>query len=192
MSFDITLDDKVTTALDQLAQRLAGINEVIGESGQRVLMDHLAAKEADAASHKTARRLGAEPTGVFSDMARSLSRSMSGATATVSINHLAARLHYFGGTITPQRSKYLTIPVAAEAYGKSLGAGDFSGPLKWLFGRKGPYAVAKASAPENILFILAKSATIPKMPTLLPDESTWITGILDTVLDALGLEAANG
>ena len=97
-----------------------------------------------------------------------------------------------GGTVKPVNKKYLTIPVSAAAYGKGLGAGDFSGNLLWLFGKKGPYAVALKSKPEEILFILAKSANIPKNETLLPDDATWITSILATVSDALGLEAANG
>lgn len=192
MSFELSLNDQVSDALDELKERIEGIASVVGESAQLVLMEHLAAKDASGASHKTAQKLGAEPSGLYADFARAISHAIGTDDVTLSIDHAAAAMHYYGGTVKPVNKKYLTIPVSGAAYGKSLGAGDFTDNLKWLYGRKGPYAVALASKPDEILFILAKSATIPKNPDLLPDDATWISSILDTVSDALGLEAANG
>jgi len=192
MSFELDLNDQVSGALDALKERIEGIASVVGESAQLVLMEHLAAKDGSGSSHKTAKKLGAEPSGLYADFARALSHTLGSDQVTLSIDHAAAAMHYYGGTVKPVNHKYLTIPKAAAAYGKSLGAGAFTDNLEWLYGRKGPYAVALKSKPEEILFILAKSATIAKNETLLPDDATWISSILDTVSDAIGLEAANG
>ncbi len=192
MSFEIELNDQISDTLDALKERIEGVASVVGESAQLVLMEHLAKKDADSGSHKSARELGAEPSGLYADMARSLSHSLGSDQVTLTIDHVAAAMHYYGGTVKPVNYKHLAIPVSAESYNKGLKA-DYSGQnLLWLFGKNGPWGVALKSKPEEILFVLAKSANIPKNETLLPDDATWITSILSTVSDALGLEAANG
>lgn len=183
------MKDEVSASLDRLKERLEGVASVVGESAQLVLTNHLAAKEASGSSHKTASKLGAEPSGLYADMARAISHSIGTDQVTLSINHVAAAQRYYGGTITPKKRKYLTIPVSASAYGKGLGAGDFTGNLLWLFGKNGPYGVALKSNPEELLFILAKSVTQPADSTVLPDEAPWTSRILDTVASALGLES---
>lgn len=96
--------------------------EAIGEAGVMALNRHLSDKEQDPASHATAQRLGAQPQGIYADMARSLSHERTTTGVTLTIHHRAAAQRYFGGTIEPGPGKsYLTIPAIAEAYGVRAG-----------------------------------------------------------------------
>jgi len=190
MSIDIRVNDKALQEfLDRIEEQLEEITPVIGEAAQLELTKHLADKDRKASSHRTAARLGANPSGLYADLARALTYRATSTGVTLSINHPAAAQRYYGGIIKPVNAKYLTIPVAPESYGKALGAGDFTEQIVFLFGpgRK-PYAAARASDPSYILYILAEQVDQPADPTVLPTDADFTTAILNTLSDALELE----
>jgi hypothetical protein len=87
-------------------------------------------------------------------------------------------------TIRPKKSKYLTIPVAKDSYGKR--AGEFGGNL--IFLRVGPKKQAvlarrqkstDESKPLEVLYILARESKIPEDRNLIPFEA-----LADEALDS--------
>ena len=188
MSLSIQVDDSaVLAALNAIESAVENIEPVAAEAAQLHLMEHLAAK--DAGPHKTASRLGAEPSGLYADFARALTYTTAPGQVDLAINHAAAPQRFYGGIIKPVNSKYLTIPVAKESYGKSLGAGDFTDKIIFLFGKdRKPYGAALESDPSHLLYILTKSVTQSADPTVLPSDADLTANILQTLSDALDLE----
>jgi hypothetical protein len=87
-------------------------------------------------------------------------------------------------TIRPKKSKYLTIPVTKDSYGKR--AGEFGGNL--IFLRVGPKKQAvlarrqkdtRADKPLEVLYILAKESRIPEDRNLIPFDA-----LADEALDS--------
>lgn len=155
--------------------------------------------------HKTARRLGAEPTGilVFNQVypptsrtgaeimayrygAKSVELSVSGIPF---LNRAYGELH-----IVPKRAHALTIPISKEAYGKSAGELERDGwhlftkkrgrgvraeSLGILFGKR------TASGRAVPLFKLARSVTLPQDAKLLPSSEmigAWAADALERSL----------
>jgi hypothetical protein len=192
LTIDIT--DTVTRDLSQFADNLntEALKAAAGGSVKRLLQDHF--QNLDTRGNK----LDGRRTHYFADAARSISYETDPDGVTISIHQLGIGLHYFGGTITPVNTKYLTIPARSEAHGRR--AGEFNN-LEILWGRKGPYALAERQSQEikirkrkgqtklyqgaerggAIFFWLVKSATIkPNEETLPPEEE-----IMDTAIQAM-------
>lgn len=90
----------------------------IGLAAVRALKDHLVHVE-QTDHHRTAAELGANPTGLYGDMAQSTAYEVNDGGVAVSIHHRAARQRIEGGPIMPgPGKKYLTIPARREAYGR--------------------------------------------------------------------------
>lgn len=200
----ITIRDTATPVLDRLAvaMRRETYKPAVGQAGVRVLMDHLKDKNADQSSHSTANQLQARPSGLYADFARALSYSRSATGVVVSINHVAARQRYHGGTIKPVNAKMLTIPASAKSYGRS--AGEFSN-LFVMSGKQGPFALAERESTDisiskdrrkgrsgmrvkagfqrggGIMFWLVRSVTQQPDDTVLPAEDALISGIMSAL-----------
>ena len=189
MSFDVQIDaDEVLQELDRIKVALEDINPVIGEAAKLRLMDHLTDKNASSTSHKTATRLGANPSQLYAEFVKAITYDENSDQVVVSINHNAARQRYFGGDIYPVNKTYLTIPITAESYGKTIDDFAHTDSLKWFFGKnRKPYAVGRASEPTRKLFILTTHVHQDGDKTILPDDDTWAGSILETVLNALDL-----
>lgn len=86
--------------------------------------------------------LGGQRTHFYADAARGTQFTVVTDGVVVSINQVGIRQRILGGTITPQKAKYLTIPARAEAHGKR--ASEFN-DLVVVYGRSGePVALARA------------------------------------------------
>lgn len=90
-----------------------------GRGVRRLLMDYLAGLDSTRAN-----AAGGKRTHFYASAARNISYDVDADGATVRIHQLGIAQRYYGGTITPINSKYLTIPVDPEAYGRKAGEFD--------------------------------------------------------------------
>ncbi len=167
----------VASALASAAYRPA-----VGEAAKLVLTDHLAAKNNDGSSHKTASRLGAQQQNLYAQFVRATSWSNLASGIRLSISHAAARQRIEGGTITPVNGKYLTIPAIAGAYGKR--ARECGTILKFLFRRISGEARPVALISEqtgSIWYWLVKSVTQAGDDTVLPTDQQFVDGVTNSL-----------
>ena len=161
-----------TPQLDGLVKRLSPAQrpelnrEIAAEVGETV-RDHL--RDYALSHHRTANRLGARPTGNLED---AKVEAMGGATgATVTVAALGIRRALGPLEIRPKGKSALTIPVAAIAYGRSVGYLKARGVE--IFRPKGKNYLATTEGKEVLpLYILAKRATLKHEPDLLPTRDT--------------------
>lgn len=181
--------------------RLIGL---FGEAVQGAVQDNL-----NALDESSPNKMGGERTHWYAQAADSTVLEIEGDTAVISVTQIGAALRYYGGVVeaganassySGQPTRFLTIPASPESYGKR--AADM-GPLKVLWGRNGPYALARdfggrneqsraerAAAGYNgpgrgfgagdteILYWLKESVVIPADSRLLPTS--------DAMYDAIG------
>lgn len=200
--YGISIRDTASPFLKRLASDsiTKDLLPAIGDAGKRVLVDHYTTKQADPASHASAGRLGARPSGLFADFARSTSWAENSTGVELSVNHVAARQRYLGGTIKPINSKYLTIPANSHAYGRR--AREVGVTLKFMFapdptsGRMRPALVApdavtkptgkarkdgtrreRTIRPSGVYYWLVRQARQNPDPTVLPTDNDLFKGI---------------
>lgn len=125
------------TAVNRAIQP-AAVLPIIGRSANNTIREHLVDLNKTRPN-----QLGGKRTQFYGQAARSTQFQVVGDSAIVSINQVGIAQRYYGGTIRPRSSKYLTIPVAPEAYGHR--ASEFN--LELVFG-KGGQPVALATIPE--------------------------------------------
>lgn len=142
------------------------------------------------------------------DLTKSLSYNVAGNRVLVGTNLVYARIHQYGGRVTPKKAKALTIPVHPKAYGKR--ASDFPdllyipgadkatgtvGRLVMVKGRKthGGRAMSRKGVELTTYFVLRTSVRIPPRPFLqvLPEDSRRIDRITERYL-ATGQTGAGG
>lgn len=185
MSLGVAIDikDTVRPALDRVngALRPEQLNRVIGRAAVNVYRRHLF-----AINRERPNQLGGRRTNFYSQAARGTSFTLAPDGVTVSIASAGIAQRYYGGTIRPKASKWLTIPAHPAAHGKR--AREFE--LQVVFGEGGkPIALATKTtkvkervrnekgrmvtrlavrAFGEIMFWLRKSATQAPDPTVLP------------------------
>lgn len=186
MTIEITIEtNQSTPALAALVASLedpTGLHVAMAARGERLMRDYLRA--IAPGRHATANRLGARPTGILEKAAESPEGrgSVDGATVTIRPGEVLSRT--FGEvTIRPTGGKrYLTIPVAAEAYGRR--AREFD-DLKFI--RIGPQQIpvlARRMANGNMVvyYALAREVKQKQDRTLLPSDDA----ILEEMESAAG------
>jgi len=150
------------------AMQLEAIGPIIGRSANNTIREHLF-----GLNQSRPNALGGRRTQYYAQAARGTQFQFSGDTVIVSINQIGIAQRYYGGTIKPKTSKYLTIPVHPAAYGHR--AREFD--LELVFGRGGqPYALAtkaggkgkNAHSVGEIYYRLVKSVTQQANPEVLP------------------------
>ncbi len=129
MSFAIALTatDEATPILRSLIAGLedpTGLHAEIAAEAEALTRDYI--RSIAPSRHKTAESLGAKPTGYLERAAEGVtSRGESDAAVVALGGDVAGFARAFGDvTITPKKSKYLTIPAKAAAYGKRAGEID--------------------------------------------------------------------
>ena len=182
---DISVDVR-TPQLDGIIERLspssrpALFSELASEISETV-RDHLRAYALS--HHKTARGLGAKPTGNLEDAKVDATSGTEGATVTVAA--LGIRRALGPLTITPKNKSALTIPVAAIAYGRSVEYLKAHGIN--VFRPKGKNYLAYKENPKSqfstVIYILAKRATLKHEPDLLPSHATLSANALAAARD---------
>jgi hypothetical protein len=178
----ITLTIK-TTGPDQAASAASklrspeGMHARMAGAAERFLKDF--GRETSKTEHNTANRLGATPTGHLADAYERVESSSNATAASLWVPGASRLRAAFGAyTVTPTGGrKFLTIPVAAEAYGRR--AKEFTGLRFMLVGpKKTPIlGMPQGQGRMTTYYLLVKSATIPEDAGLIP-------------FDDLGAEAA--
>lgn len=194
LAVNVAVSDSATPALHALHEALTDKSELhaymasSGEAGTRQYLRGIAPH-----THTTAERLGASPTNYLLKRAELTESSHSADKATVTVNGAIFQRALGPVTVTARRSKWLTIPGTAEAYGKS--AREFNDLRVQFFG-KGLMGLVKAEQSNvgtraragfdterntrrppllnagrgDVYFWLKKSVVLPHDRTLLPDE----------------------
>jgi hypothetical protein len=112
------------------------LNPPIGRAVVNVFKRHLFGLDRSRANV-----LGGERTHFYADAARGTHFDVLPDGVLVSVSQVGFRQRVLGGTITPKKAKFLTIPARAESYGKR--ASEFN-DLEIVFGRGGqPVALAR-------------------------------------------------
>ena len=131
MSLTVTIDigGGMKEALADLQgglQDKAGLNARIAGESEKWIKGPGVAGRISAEQHRTAERLGANPTGHLADAYQAIESQSDEASARLLIPSGSRLRAAFGAyTITPGAGKkFLTIPVAAEAYGHRAGEFD--------------------------------------------------------------------
>lgn len=167
----------------------------VGIAAVRALKDHLVHVE-QTDPHRSATALGANPSGLYGDMAQSTVFETNAEGVAVSINHRAARQRIDGGTILPgPGKKYLTIPARREAYGRR--AATVGVPLQFGFApdpnRGGALRRALVAArapsggsvtsrePPGAYFWLIRSAEQAGDPTLIPTPDSLFSAMFEAL-----------
>lgn len=178
--------DTATPALQRMAAAVqpGRLQAIIGRSAANTYKQHLL-----GLNQTRANALGGPRTNFYAAAARGTSFRVVGDDVVVSISSVGIRQRYFGGTIKPKTTKYLTIPAIPEAHGKR--ASEFQG-LRFAIvpdeqGRQRPALVQGAQTlirgrrskggvrfraigeiRERVVFWLARSVTQQPDPTVLP------------------------
>ena len=114
--------------------------------------------------HATANRLGAAPTGHFEQTGITLTAAPNDAHVRLTLPGLARAFRPL--VIRPRRAKALTLPIAAEAYGKKVSELKRSG---WaLFQAKGVLMGKSPAGSLRPLYALKTSVRLRQDRTLLP------------------------
>lgn len=173
MSLTISIDVSGTAAeeLQDIRTRLAdggNIHAAMAGAAETFIKDF--GKDAASRRHDSANRLGARPTGHLAKAYADIESKSDASEATLLLPRASRLRAAFGGyTARPTGGrKYLTIPVAAEAYGKR--AGEIPGLVFMRVGPKKTPLLARPDADGGITtyYLLATKADIKEDPSLVP------------------------
>ncbi len=187
------------------------MRNIAGFEGQRTVREHLQGLDETRAN-----KLGGRRSHYYGSARRATEYFLDGDDVVISIAQVGMKLHYYGGTVeagkntsfaTGEPTKYLTIPAAPEAYGKTVR--DFPDlVVVWGAGRKpvglaigeeptgSLYAAVRGGrgalmvkatklVPGKVMFWLKQSVTLQPDPTILPSMETLGTNITDRVGKAI-------
>jgi hypothetical protein len=160
----IKITDTATPALRDLKANLrnASVRAVMGRAGSNTVKDHLFGLAATRRN-----KLGGKSTRFYARAARSTNFRLLGGGIRISVNQVGIAQRYYGGTIRPVTTKYLTIPARAMAHGKR--AGEFPN-LKVGFGRgrRVGFLYTQKGKQKTILFWLVKKVVQKADESVLP------------------------
>lgn len=175
MSLAATIDVSGEAQVRQMLAKLQGqltdrtiLHKSIAGYAETLTRQHLTVLAGTR--HKTASRLGAQPSGHLARAAESVISEGTDQAAVVSVVSPGLRRAFGPMTIVPRNgAKYLTIPAAAESYNRR--AGSFNDLRVQVF--KGGSLLAlvrdgKDGARAQVLYWLKKSVSQPQDRTLLP------------------------
>ena len=184
VTVSVTIEkDTASPALLALRQAITPerLAPIFGRSVSNTVRSHF-----DELEQSRPNKLGGERQHYYSGARQSTSFVVDGDVATVAVRQVGIRLRYFGvdvtagvntSSVTNAPTKYLTIPVTAEAYGHR--AADFP-DLVVVWGPNGPFGLARVTKGSlangekgstekwDILFMLVKKVTIEADETMLP------------------------
>jgi hypothetical protein len=137
--------------------------------------------------HTTATRLGATPTQYLLSKASSVEAIGSPGRVLLSVSGAIFKRTFQPVTVSAVNAKMLTIPVAAESYGKR--AGEFGKLFVYQSkGGSGPAFLAqKDGKTMKFLFLLKRSVVLPQDRGLLPSEEDLFRTVEQTADDQLVL-----
>ena len=193
MRMQLNISDDVTPFLTRLNAALSdrtGINASIAVQEEELFRTYVSA--VSSRRHQTANRLGATPTGHLERASQSIEGHGSADGVTVSFPRSTGLQRAFGDVvITPTRSKFITIPVHAAAYGKR--AREFGDLIALRVGSRGTLILARRLRGQETLetmYVLVKKVRQPQDRQLLPDDKAILQAAELGAKDYLGgLEA---
>lgn len=173
MTVSITISGPALDLLKEQRATLAsdGVKKAAGNGVRLLLMDYLGGLDSSRPN-----AVGGRRTHFYAQAARGITYDVTPDGAEVAIHQEGIAQRFYGGKIEPVNSKYLTIPVDPEAYGRR--AGEFDN-LTVQWGRsKGGKArpMFLTETPEDkktkgrIMYYLAESVEQDPDPTVLPDD----------------------
>lgn len=167
LSVKITVTDSATPALAAVGDSLKdrrGLNKSIAGSVEDITRAHI--RIAAQTRHTTATRLGAAPTNYLSKLSETIESHSDGVGVVMDVYGAIFRRVTGAVDVRPVTKKWLTIPAAAESYGRR--AGEFS-DLEFALNKGGESARLINSA-GKVLFWLKKQVTLPQDRGLLPSD----------------------
>jgi hypothetical protein len=171
LSLTVTTWGKSTPVLKLLRdtlEDLEDLNEFIALESEEMI--RLWILDAAEDRHDTAQNLGAEPTGYLSKAAEQTTSQSTPNGATVTVRVQIFNRGRGPVEVLPRRAKLLTVPMAAESYGKR--ARDFK-DLRIAKSKKGTLFLVRdkgtgKNKTSEKLFKLIPKATLPQDAGLLP------------------------
>lgn len=170
VTLNINADGLPTPLLEGIVRRLndpAALHAEMAGDAERFLKDTGA--EKSKTEHRTATTLGAKPTGHLEREYSRIEGTSTANSASLWIPGEGRLVAAFGThTVRPGPGKsFMTIPVAAEAYGKR--AREIPGLFFLRAGpKKTPLLARRDGERFTTYFLLVKESTIPGDPSLLP------------------------
>jgi hypothetical protein len=161
------LDTRELADLSARMQDSAGLHARIAGDAEIFVKER--GKVTAAGEHRSASRLGAIPTGHLSEAYEGIESISTAQSASLLVPGATRLRAAFGRyVITPKNgSKFLTIPVAREAYGKR--AGEFEDLFFMRAGpRKTPLLARDAGQGFQTMYFLTPKAEIPEDKNLIP------------------------
>jgi hypothetical protein len=181
MSLEVVLKDEVSEVVSVLAKLLDGEDET--------LLEAAAAGTAEAVrSHiekrnDTPNKLGGTRTNYWNDVAASTFYRVTAPDFTVGVDHVGAALHYYGGTVKPLQSKFLTIPADPIAHGRR--AREFGNLQPVMFGRNLGALIDAEQEEFTPIFWLVPEANIRADKSILPTDNDLVAAATAAAEDAL-------
>lgn len=193
-----TVIDFKDRATPDLARKISALQpeklaRVVGPKLRVVTRDHL--------KRNPRNKKGWPSTGFWEDAARSVTWESDAVSVTIRINKLGVSQRYYGGVIQAVTAKFLTIPISAQAYGKTVA--DFPGSFL-IRTPKGAYIVQyaggntakgkfkKQNATLEFLFKLKRSVKQEENRSVIPDAITYTAVALDAIADYFRQVKAGG
>lgn len=187
---EITLEFKGDTKLSQLEQEMKFPDKLEFADAVAANIEELTRKHISTAAqtrHKTAARLGATPTQYLLNKAASVEAIGAPGRVLLSVSGDIFKRTFSPVTVSAVNAKMLTIPVAAESYGKR--AGEFVDLFVYKSkGGTGPAFLARRDGKTmKFLFLLKRSVVLPQDRGLLPGEEDFFKSVEQTADDHLEL-----
>lgn len=180
LNIEITISDKATPKLkalfevldlDEQMQFMAGL----ADDFEILTREHIT--QASRTRHKTSSRLGATPTGYLEKIATSAEGvSGVGSPGLVTLTLQGEIFKRAFGPVTVKKSdKLLTIPIAAESYGRRAAE---MGPMFRIKSRKGNLLLVQRDPDDQKklkpLYVLKDEVTLPQDRGLLPSDQAFL------------------
>lgn len=169
---------RMALLVSETIQDKAGLHERIAADAL-MFVKELGASKSEG-EHRTADRLGGKRTGHLERAFRGIEAENDESSARLLVPGASRLRAAFGAyTLTPKNSKYLTLPISAEAYGRR--AGEFE-DLFPITSKKGNLLLVRKAEGGGIepMYFLTTSVDIPEDSTLIPFEEIY-EGAADSV-----------
>lgn len=180
MTLDITINDQATPKLKALFAALDLDEQVQFMAGLAADFEILTREHITKASktrHKSAARLGATQTGYLEKIAT----SAEGVRGEGAPGQVTLRLQgdifkrAFGEVTVKKKDKWLTIPIAAQSYGRRAAE---MGPMFRIKSRKGNQLLVQTDPDDKKkiipLYVLKEQVTLPQDRGLLPSDKDFL------------------
>lgn len=209
ISIDVSGQAPQAVARIQAFMGSDAMRRIAGYEGQRTVREHLQGLDETRVN-----KLGGPRSHYYGSARRSTEYQLEGRDVLIVIPQIGMALHYYGGVVSAGKNasfvtgaptKYLTIPAAPEAYGKSVS--DFPDlVIVWGKGRRpvglavgeeatgslyhavtrGPLLTKKTKlVPGKVMFWLKESITLQPDPSVLPTEEKLANNITEVMGEAV-------